>query len=158
MAVDAFLKMEIKGESVADGHKDEIEVLSWSWGVSQTGTTHRGSGGGAGKANVSDLTITKYVDAASPTVMLACCNGKHFDEVVLTVRKAGEKPLDYLVYTLNEVIITSVQTGGSSGSDQVTESMSLNFAKFKASYQPQDNKGAKKGGSIDVVYSIAENK
>lgn len=158
MAVDAFLKFDIKGESVADGHKDEIEVLAWSWGVSQTGTTHRGSGGGAGKANVQDISITKYVDAASPTLMLACCNGKHFPTATLTVRKAGEKPLDYLIYTLTDLIITSVQTGGSSGSDQVTESISLNFAKFKVSYQPQDNKGGKKGGAIEVEYNIAENK
>lgn len=158
MAVDAFLKMELKGESVADGHKGEIEVLSWSWGMSQTGTTHRGTGGGAGKVNVQDISITKYVDSASPGLTLACCNGKHFDEIVLTVRKAGEKPLDYLIYTFNDVIISSVSTGGSSGSDLVTENVSFNFASFKKSYQPQDNKGGKAGGAIEVQYSIAENK
>jgi type VI secretion system secreted protein Hcp len=157
MAVDAFLKMELKGESVVKGHEEEIQVLAWSWGMSQAGTTHQGTGGGAGKVNVQDMVITKYVDSASPTLALSCCNGKHFDEVVLTVRKAGEKPLDYFTITLSEVIVTSVSTGGSKGEEQITESVSLNFAKFKETYQPQDNKGGKKGGAIEVEYDIAVN-
>ena len=49
MAVDMFLKMDgIKGESVDDKHKDEIDVLSWSWGMSQSGSAHMGGGAGAG--------------------------------------------------------------------------------------------------------------
>jgi type VI secretion system secreted protein Hcp len=159
MAFDAFLKLgDIKGESVADGHGGEIDVLSFSWGVSQMGTTHRGTGGGAGKANVSDISITKWVDSASPTLFLNCCTGKHFPQATLTVRKAGDKPLDYLVIKLTDIIITSVQIGGSSGSEEVTESLSLNFAAFEYVFQPQDNKGAKKGGAITTKFNIAENK
>jgi type VI secretion system secreted protein Hcp len=157
VAVDAFLKMDIKGESVVDGHEEEIQVLSWSWGMSQTGTTQRGTGGGAGKVDVQDLTFTHYVDTASPNLIKACCNGKHFEEAVLTVRKAGENPLDYLVLTLTDFIITSVSTGGASGDELVTENVTLNFAKFKISYQPQDNKGAKAGGAIEAEYDIAKN-
>jgi type VI secretion system secreted protein Hcp len=157
MAVDAYLKIPVKGESVAKDHEGEIDVLAWSWGMSQSGTTHRGTGGGAGKVNVQDMSISKYVDAASPNLVLYCCNGKHFDEAVLTVRKAGETPLDYLVITLTDVIITSVQSGGSSGGDLITENVPLNLAKFKMSYQPQDNKGGKKGGAIEAEYNIAEN-
>ena len=66
MAVDAFLKMDVKGESVVDGHEESIQILSWSWGMSQTGTTHRGTGGGAGKVDVQDLSFTHFVDSASP--------------------------------------------------------------------------------------------
>jgi type VI secretion system secreted protein Hcp len=157
MAVDAFLKMDIKGESVVDGHEDEIQVLSWSWGMSQTGTTHRGTGGGAGKVDVQDLSFTHYVDTASPNFILACCNGKHFKEAVLTVRKAGEKPLDYLTITMTDVIITSVSPGGASGDEMITANVTMNFAKYKLSYQPQDNKGAKAGGAIEVEYDIAKN-
>lgn len=158
MAVDAFLKLtDIKGESVAKDKADQIDVLAWSWGLSQSGTLHMGSGGGAGKVNVQDLSITKWVDSSSPNLIMACCTGQHFDEAVLTFRKAGGSPLEYLVLTLTEVMITAVSTGGSSGEDRFTENVTLNFAKFNLSYQPQDAKGAKKGGTIDAVYSIAEN-
>ncbi len=158
MAVDAFLKLgDIKGESVAKDKADQIDVLSWQWGMSQSGTLHLGSGGGAGKVNVQDLVITKYVDAATPNLVNACCTGKHYDEAVLSFRKAGGTPLDYLVITLTEVMVTNVQTGGHSGEDRFTETVTLNFAKFKESYQPQDSKGAKKGGAIEIEYHIAEN-
>lgn len=157
MAVDAFLKMDLKGESVVDGHENEIQILSWSWGMSQTGTTHRGTGGGAGKVNVLDLNFTHFVDSASPNLALACCTGKHFKEAVLTVRKAGEKPLDYFILTMTDVIVTSVSTGGSQGEEMITENVTLNFAKLKESYQPQDNKGGKAGGAIEIEYDIAKN-
>ena len=157
MAVDAFLKMDVKGESVVDGHEEEIQILSWSWGMSQTGTTHRGTGGGAGKVNVQDLSFTHYVDTATPNLIQACCNGKHFEEAVLTVRKAGETPLDYLIITMTDVIITSVSPGGASGDELITENVTLNFSKYKVAYQPQDNKGAKAGGAIEVEYDIAKN-
>ena len=93
MSVDMFLKIKgVDGESADSVHAKEIDVSSWSWGMSQSGTTHVGRGGGAGKVSVQDITITKYIDKATPNLIKACCNGKHFDEAVLTVRKAGEKP------------------------------------------------------------------
>jgi type VI secretion system secreted protein Hcp len=158
MSVDAFLKLgDLKGESIVKGHEDEIQVLGWNWGMSQMGTTHLGTGGGAGKVDVQDITISKYVDTSSPNVALACCNGKHFDGATLTVRKAGETPLDYLIIEMKDVIITSYMPGGSSGAENVEEAFTLNFAFFKYSYQPQDNKGAKAGGAVEVEYNIAEN-
>ena len=85
MAVDAFLKLDgVKGESVSKGHQGEIDVLSWAWGLSQSGTTHSGTGGGAGKVNVQDISFTHYVDAATPNLIQACCTGKHFASAVLT--------------------------------------------------------------------------
>jgi type VI secretion system secreted protein Hcp len=156
MAVDAFLQLgDLKGESQVKGFEEQIQVLSWSWGMSQTGTTHMGTGGGAGKVNVQDMAVTHYVDTASPNIIKACCAGTHFEEAILTLRKAGEEPLEYLVITLNDVIVTSVSTGGSEGEERNAENFTLNFGKFKYSYQPQDNKGAKAGGSIDYVGNIA---
>jgi type VI secretion system secreted protein Hcp len=97
MAVDMFLKLDdVKGESKDSKHKEEMDVLAWSWGASQSGSTHLGSGGGAGKVSVQDVSLTKYVDKASPNLLKFCCNGKHFKEAVLTVRKAGEKPVEYI--------------------------------------------------------------
>jgi len=158
VAIDAFLKLEgIKGESADKAHKDEIDILSWSWGMSQTGTTHRGSGGGAGKVSVQDLSVMKYVDRSSPVLMQKCCTGAHIPSVVLSVRKAGGEPLDYLILTLEDVLISSVQSGGAAGQELVTETISLNFARVKISYQPQDAKGGKAGGAIEAGYDIATN-
>jgi len=158
MAVDMFLKLgDIKGESAADGHKDEIDILAWSWGMSQSGTTHMGSGGGAGKVNVNDLSITKYVDTATPNLIISCCSGKHYDEATLSVRKAGGKALEYLKIAMKEVLVTSVSTGGSGGEDRLTENIALNFGEFKVTYQAQDEKGAAKGGPIDKTWKIAAN-
>ena len=159
MAVDCFIKIDdLKGECVVDGFQDQIQCLSWTWGMSQSGTTHRGTGGGAGKSDVQDLAFSHYVDSASPSLQLACLNGKHFEEAILTCRKAGENPLEYLTITMKDLICTSVQTTSSPGSEQIEEMVSLNFANVCVSYQPQDNKGAKAGGSIDIEYSVAENK
>lgn len=158
MAVDAFLKLgALKGDSQVKGYEEQMQLLAWSWGMSQSGTTHLGTGGGAGKVNVQDLSFTKFVDSASAPLILACCKGTHYDDATLTLRKAGGDPLPYLVITLEEIIVTSVTTGGSGGEDQQTENITLNFAAFKYAYQPQDNKGAKKGGAIEVKYDIAKN-
>jgi type VI secretion system secreted protein Hcp len=158
MAIDTFLKVgDVKGESQVKGFEDQIQVLAWSWGMSQSGTTHIGAGGGAGKVNVQDLSFTHYVDAASPTLMHACCTGKHFPDATLTMRKAGGDPLPYYTVKLKDLIVTSVSSGGSSGEDLLTENVTLNFASFEVAYQPQDAKGAKKGGAIEVKYDIAKN-
>jgi len=159
MAVDMFFKIgDIKGESGDSKHKDEIDVLSWSWGMSNSGTTHTGSGGGAGKVNVQDVSFTKYIDASSNALLKACCEGKHYADATLTVRKAGGTPVEYVVIKLEEVLVTAVTTGGSGGEDRLTENVTLNFAKFMYKYQPQDKTGAKLGGTKDYGYDIKANK
>src|SRR4051812_10190148 len=108
MAVDMFIKIkDVEGESKDSKHSKEIDVLSWSWGASQSGSMHGGGGGGAGKANVQDISITKYVDKASPNLFKYCSNGKHIGEALLTIRKAGEKPLEYLKIKLTDLLISS---------------------------------------------------
>jgi type VI secretion system secreted protein Hcp len=157
--MDMFLKLDgVKGESRdADSkHKGSTEILAWSWGMSNSGTAHQGGGAGAGKVNVQDLSVTKYIDSGSPSLQLACCNGKHFKQALLTVRKAGEKPLEYLVVKMSEVLITSVSTGGSGGEDRLTENVTLNFAKVEVTYTPQDATG-KGGDPIPFGWNIAEN-
>jgi type VI secretion system secreted protein Hcp len=157
MAVDMFLKIAgVDGESKDDKHKKEIDVLAWSWGLSNSGSAHVGGGAGAGKVNVQDLSVTKWLDAASPKLILSCANGKHYDEATLVVRKAGEKPVEYLKIKLQEVLISSVSTGGSGGEDRLTENVVLNFAKFNVDYTPQDEKGAP-GTAIPAGWDIAAN-
>jgi type VI secretion system secreted protein Hcp len=157
MAVDMFLKIEgVDSESVDSSHSGEIDVLAWSWGMSQSGTTHAGPGAGAGKVNVQDISVTKWVDKASPTLQLYCCNGKHIPSAVLTVRKAGETPLEYIIITMTDVLVSAVSTGGSGGEDRLTENLTLNFAKVEFAYTPQKTDGS---GDTAVKYTwdIAKN-
>ena len=158
MAVDMFIKFtpDIKGESKDKDHKDKIDVLAWSWGISNSGNAQVGGGAGAGKCNVQDLSFTKYVDSATCPLMLVACSGKHYDEALLTVRKAGEKPVEYLKIKMTEVLVTSLSTGGSGGEDRLTENVTLNFAKVHVDYTPQDDKG-KAGTAIPMTWDIAAN-
>lgn len=158
MAVDMFLELDkIKGESRDTAHKDDIDILAWSWGVSQGGSTHLGSGSGVGKANFQDISVTKYVDKASVTLMEHVATGDHIAKAKLVVRKAGGKPLEYIVIELKQVLVTSYSTGGSGGESLLTENITLNFAEIKITYVPQkaDGTGSAK---IDFGFSIPENK
>jgi type VI secretion system secreted protein Hcp len=157
MAVDMFMKLgDVEGESVGGDHVKEIDVLSWSWGMSQSGTTHIATGGGAGKVNVQDLSFTKWVDSATHRLIQACCKGDHFPEAKLTVRKAGGTPVEYFKVTMTDVIISSISSGGSGGEDRLTENVTLNFGKFKVEYTPQEAAGG--GGAVkEAKFDIAKN-
>ncbi|MCP4408408.1 MAG: type VI secretion system tube protein Hcp [Gammaproteobacteria bacterium] len=157
MAIDQFIKIgDLEGESKDSSHAGEVEVLAWSWGMSQSGTMHSGTGGGAGKVSVQDMSITKYVDKSSPNLYKACCNGKQFEEATLTVRKAGEQPLEYVIIKMSPVIITNISTGGSSGDDLITENVTLNFAQVGISYTPQKSDGSG-DAAVEACWNIAEN-
>ncbi len=157
MAMNMHFKIaDVEGESPHSGHEGEIEVLAWSWGASNSASMHTATGGGSGKANVQDLSFTKYIDKSTPDLMLYCCNGKHIPEAKLTVRKAGETPLEYLTITMNDLVVTSVSTGGSGGEDRLTENVTLNFAKVKVNYVEQTEKGAA-GAKPQMGWDIAAN-
>jgi type VI secretion system secreted protein Hcp len=157
MAVDMFIKIgDIKGEARDKVHKEEVDVLAWSWGMSNSGSAHVGGGVGAGKANVQDLSLTKYIDKSSCDLMLACCTGKHYTDATLVVRKAGTTPLEYLTITMSEVMVTAVSTGGSGGEDRLTENVTLNFAKVKVDYKEQTATGTV-GATPTMTYDIAQN-
>jgi type VI secretion system secreted protein Hcp len=159
MAMDMFIKIgALKGEAKDNDakHKETIDVLAWSWGMSNSGSAQQGGGAGAGKVNVQDLSFTKWIDKSSPDLMLYCCNGKHVDKATLTVRKAGEKPLEYLIITLEDLIVTSVSTGGSGGEDRLTENVTLNFARVKVEYKEQTATGTV-GATPTMGWNITEN-
>jgi type VI secretion system secreted protein Hcp len=157
MAVDMFLKLEgIDGESVDKSHGKEIDVLAWSWGMSQSGTFHVGAGGGAGKANFQDISVTKWIDKSSPTLMAKIATGDHVKKATLTVRKAGKTPLEYVIIEMEKVMITSLSTGGSGGEDRLTENITLNFAKVKVKYVPQKEDGSG-DPAVEFGFDIAAN-
>ena len=146
MAMSIFARIgTIKGESRDARHRDEIDVLSWSWGVSQSATTgHGGGGAGAGKASFHDFTFTHHVDKASPLLMRACATGRHVSDARVTVRKAGQGQLEYLVITMTDVLVTAVSPSVSAEGD-ATEGVVLTFAKVDLEYKPQ-----KPDGSLDA--------
>lgn len=162
MAVDMFIWFDnshLKGETKDDVYskKNAIDVLAWSWGMSQSGTFHTGGGGGAGKASFQDLSITKWVDKASPVLQLFCATGEHIKEATLVVRKAGSTPLEYILLKMTELMVTSVSTGGSGGEDRLTENVTLNFAKVEFKYVEQKPDGTA-GDKPEFKYDIEANK
>jgi type VI secretion system secreted protein Hcp len=158
MATDYFLDLKgIKGEAQDKAKKGWIDIFSWSFGASQSGSGgHVGGGSGAGKVNMHDITVTKRTDTASSDLFLKCANGKHYDEATIVSRKAGEKPLEFLTIKLQQVFVSSYNLGGSHGDDTPTESITLNFAKIQMEYQVQkpDGSGSKAG---DMGWDVAAN-
>lgn len=159
MAQDIFLKINgIDGESQDASHKNEIEVLAWDWNIEQQSTMHAGSGGGAGKATVSDLSFEHFIDRASPNLMKYCLTGKHINEAVLVVRKAGGNPLEYLKLTMTDVIVTKVAPKGSVDDEvRMREKVALSFSKVKQEYVVQNAQGGS-GGAVTAGYDIKGNK
>ncbi|MGH9263837.1 MAG: Hcp family type VI secretion system effector [Acidimicrobiales bacterium] len=141
MAVDMFLKLDgIDGESTDKGHKNEIEIESFSWGASNSGSAaHGGGGGGAGKASFQDFSFTTRVSKASPRLFLACASGEHIKSALLTVRKAGGQQQDFLKVTMSGLLVSSYKAEGASGADAAVpvDQVSLNFAKIQVAYAPQ---------------------
>ncbi|ALL68701.1 putative cytoplasmic protein USSDB7A [Paraburkholderia caribensis MBA4] len=155
MSQDMFIKINgIDGESQDAGHVNEIEVLGWTWEVKQNSTMHSGSGGGAGKATVSDLSFVHQYDKASPNLAKYCFSGKHIDQVVLTMRKAGGIPHEFARITMYDVIITHVAPVATSGGCR--ENVSLSFATLKDEYVLQNSLGGS-GGTVTAMMYIKQN-
>jgi type VI secretion system secreted protein Hcp len=152
-AVDYFLKIDgIKGESRDDRHKDEIDIESFSWGETQSGTFGVGGGGGSGKVSMQDFHFTMTVNKASPALFLACAQGDHIKNAILTCRKAGKDQQEFMKVTMNDVLVSSFQIGGAE-SVVPTDQISLNFAKIEVEYQEQDATG-KLVGSIKKWFDL----
>lgn len=146
-AADIFAKLgDIKGESQDDKHKDEIEVLSWSWGV--VGPTRvspkqpQQPVGPAQPACAQEITIKKPVDTASPTLFAAAATGQTIPSGTFTVRKSGAEQQEFLVITLSDVVVTSVAQAGATDEDRPTESVTLGFSRATVTYTPQSVAGA----------------
>jgi len=153
MANDYFLKIDgIEGESQDATHKGEIQLESFSWGASQTGTFQYGGGGGAGKVSMQDFHFVMKHNKASPKLMMACASGEHIKKAVLTARKAGKQQQDFMKVTMSDVLVSSFQTGGSANGDEIPmDQISLNFAKIEHEYRQQKLDGTLDGAIKHVV-------
>jgi type VI secretion system secreted protein Hcp len=155
--VDYFLKLEgVAGESTDDKHKGELELESFSWGETNTGTAGHGGGSGAGKVQPQDFSFSKKYDKASPVMFIACATGQHFKEALLTVRKAGGEQQEYLKMKFEGLMVTSYQVSGGGGG-QVSDMISLNFAKLEMAYKEQKADGTL-GGETKQKYDFEANK
>lgn len=159
MASDYLLEIDgIKGESSDSKHKGTIEIDSFSWGATNSGSHASGGGGGSGKVSFQDLHFTTSVNKASPLLMLSCATGKHIKKAVLFVRKAGGDQQDYYKVTMEDLLVSSYQSGGHAGGNAIpTDQFSLNFTKIEFAYKPQ-----KSDGSLDSEilhkYDVKQNK
>jgi len=159
-AVDIFLKLDgIKGESLDDKHKDEIELSSFSFGLANPSVHVNGGGGASGKVSFQDIHFTSKVSSASPMLMLACASGQHIKEGQITVRKAGDNRqtgTEFLFYKFETVVITSVQDSISTD-EGPSESVSFAFAKVNIEYKPQKPDGSL-GAAVEFGWDLKANK
>ncbi len=164
MATDFFLNIDgIKGESPDAKHKEEIELLSWSWGENQGGTASSGTGGhGGGRVVMQDFHFTMHTNKASPNLFINCATGAHIKKAQLTCRKAGGTQQEYLKIYFEDMIVSSYQIGGSGGGagqhDALpVDQISFNFAKIKMEYAQQKADGSL-GSPVIFGYDIKANK
>ena len=157
MAFDAFLKLDgFPGESKDQRHPDEIEIESFSWGLSNS-VVVSGGGGGAGKASFQDINFTNRTHKSSPKLMLACASGQHIKKAVLSIRKAGASTFDYIKLTFEDVLVSSFQEAGDTGGDAVADNMSLNFATIDFEYTEQNADGSP-GAVTEAGWDLRANK
>jgi len=147
MGYDGFIKFEggsdVRGESSDSAHPDEIELLSYSWGVNQASSISAAGGLGASRVSVQDFSFVKRLDRATPALLLACCSGTHFRSVVFSLCRSGADRTTFAQFKFEDVLVSSVATGGTpGGGEYVTESVSLAFAKFTVGYRAQTAQGA----------------
>jgi type VI secretion system secreted protein Hcp len=156
---DYFLKIDgIEGESQDTKHAKEIELESWSWGETNSGSARDSSGLGAGKVAMQDFHFVMKINKASPKLALACAQGDHVKSAILTCRKAGKEQQEFLKVTFSELIVSSYQTGASAHSDVLpTDQISLNFTKIEFEYKEQKPDGTL-GGAVKSHYDIKKQK
>ena len=140
MAVDYFLKLDgIQGESQDDKHKNEIQVLSWSWGASNVSSVSGTGGSGAGKVDMSDVSMMLNFDKSTPKFFKSVCAGSHISTGTLSAIKAGTDGKPYLKVDFKEIFITGLQM--SAAGEVPAVSLSFSYDEIKIDYSAQDEKG-----------------
>lgn len=146
LKIDGARQGAIKGEAQDTGHKDEIDVLGWTWGM-EGNLIH---GQATAKTSVRELKITKKVDKATTGLMSALRSNEVIKKAILTVRKAGGKdPVEYYTITIEKGRVTSLiqQSGEEDGSAMINEELSIAFSKVAVEYKPQGDDGQFRGGT-----------
>ena len=163
MAFDSFLKIDgIPGESTDDKHKDWIEILSYSHGLTQPSSATASSvgGGTTERVNHDDLSVTKLLDKSSPKLYELCCTGKHIPKVSLELCRAGGDKLKYMEVVMEQVIISAAIPAGAAQGDNAfpSESVSFNYGKIKWTYTQQKRTDGSGGGNVTGGWDLTANK
>ena len=161
MAVDYFLDIDgVQGESEDAAHKNKIQVLSFTWGEFQPGNFGKTAGGSAGKASFSDFSFNMQTSKATPKLMQACASGKHISKAVLYCRKStgdgGQQ--DYMIWTMKPVIVSSYNTGGSTGAEIPIDAVSLNYGAVEIEYKTQGDTAGSLTTAGTFKWDITQNK
>lgn len=147
-AVDYFLKIDgVDGESTDSKHKGEIELESFSWGASQSGTKGAGTGLASGKVSVQDFQFSMKISKASPKLFASCCTGDRFKTAVLVARKAGKMQQEYMKMTLSDCLVSKYQAAGSQSEILPIDQISLSFSKIEVEYKEQKADGSLAGAT-----------
>ncbi|MBT9330200.1 Hcp family type VI secretion system effector [Paracidobacterium acidisoli] len=156
MAVDYFLKLDgIQGESEDAAHKDEIQIMSWSWGASQVSSVSGTGGSGAGKADLSDFSIMTNFDKGTPKFFKSICEGAHIKTGTMTAIKSGANNKPYLKVDFKELFVSSLQISASS--EIPTVSISFTYNEIKVDYSVQNEQGNLTSTGA-VTYNLKQNK
>ena len=163
MAFDCFLKIDtIPGECTDDKHKEWIEVLSYSHGVSQPSSGSVSSGGARSseRCDHQDFSVVKTLDKASPKLILACCNGQHIPTITIELCRATGDKQKYMSYILKDVIISSVRPTGSArgGESLPVEEVTFCYGKIEWTYTETDHMTGKPKGDIKTQWDQVANK
>jgi len=155
---NTFLQLDgISGESVDANFKGQIDVLAWSWGLSQSGSLHIGGGGGAGKASFQDVSLTKFTDSSSPGLYQKVADGKTIATGTISVTVDNGKGAEVITeLRMKPILVTSASTGGSGSEERTTESISLNFERFCLKQNSIQFDGSIKQGT-PFCWDIAKN-
>src|SRR5215470_3879480 len=159
MAYDAFLKLDgITGESQKQNHAGEIDIMSFSWGSSNSSSVGTGTGVSVGKVSVSDFSIMKSTDTSSPVLFQKCCDGSVIATGTVTLqRQVQGNATPYLVYNFTNVFVTGLQWSGSGGGgDSPSESVSFCFEVGAVDYTPQMDDGSG-GNAIHGGWDVGQN-
>ena len=156
MAVDYFLKLDgIQGESQESGHKDEIQIMSWSWGASQVSSVSSTGGSGAGKVSLSDFSIMANFDKSTPKFFKSICAGQHIKSGTMSAIKSGAEGKPYLKVDFKELFVSSLQISASS--EVPTVSIGFTYNEIKIDYSTQNEQG-NLASTGPVTYNTKENK
>jgi len=140
MAVDYFLKLDgIEGESADEKHKNQIQLMSWSWGASNMSSVAGTGGSGAGKVDMSDFNMMTFFDKSTPKFFKNISKGTHITKGTLEAIKSGADGKPYLKVDFQEIFVTGLQMSASSEVPSV--SITFTYNEIKVDYYQQDEKG-----------------
>ena len=151
---DLYLKItDIDGESTDQGEPGAIDVLSFSWAVTQSGSAAQGGSSSAGKSSFADFVFVKRLDKATPKLMVACASGEPIKEAVLTATISGEERRTLYEIHFSDIVISSFQQSGSSADASAQEDVGISYATIEVTYKPPDG-----SAPVTMGWDVVKNK